>query len=238
MTADDTIRVTFSVSGTLTQEQALTSLRHHQPDELRPVREPSAYKGQSHRPGLFWISKLGRLVSYESRLEMIILKQLDFDRDLCEVLPQPIVLHFTSDGKRYRHIPDYLAWRASTPPELINVKPRKYTGRERNQRAFSACKAACAEISWTYSTQCEPPATVLANLNWLGGYRRQPPQFARYAPVLAERAATPAPIAVLVEGLGVPSLVRPVLFHLLWIHQLQFDLHQTLSDSSIVSLAV
>jgi hypothetical protein len=61
------------------------------------------------------MSKLERLVSYESRLEMIILKQLDFDPDLYEVLPQPVVLHFTSGGKRYRHIPDYLAWRANTP---------------------------------------------------------------------------------------------------------------------------
>lgn len=38
------------------------------------MREPRAYKGQRNVPGYFWMSKLNRLVWYESRLEMVILK--------------------------------------------------------------------------------------------------------------------------------------------------------------------
>lgn len=239
MPAEDLITVTFcSTPGVLVQEQPLASLNQYQPGELFPVRKPNAYKGQSHLPGLFWMSKLARLVSYESRLEMVVLKKLDFDSDLCEVLPQPCVLHFSSKGKRYRHIPDYLVWRPGVSPQLINVKPRKYVEAERNERAFSACERACEQIGWTYSTQSEPPRVLLANLNWLAGYRRQPPAFSQYARVLAERAWQPVSIAKLLDRVGPSALVRPVLFHLLWTRKLEFDIGRTLSDSSTVALVM
>lgn len=233
---DATITATFrAATGTLLEEQPLDSFALFQPDELRPVRKPVSYKGQSHLPGYFWMSTLNRLVSYESRLEMVILKQLDFDPTVSEVLPQPCVLHFSVDRKAYRHIPDYLVWRTDADPQVINVKPRQYVEKERNQRAFSASRIACARIGWTYETRSEPPATVLANLNWLAGFRRPPPNVDQYAQVLIERAAEPLSIRALIAGVGLPALVRPVLFYLLWTHQLNFELQHVLSDMSVVS---
>lgn len=238
LVADVVITASFRLgSGTLLEEQPLNLLAQYRPGELRPVREPIAYKGQRHLPGLFWMSKLERLVSYESRLEMVILKQLDFDPGLHDVLHQPFVLHFCWKGKRFRHTPDYLAWRTDSPPLLINVKPKQYVPRVGNQRAFSACEAACSQIGWTYSTQSELSSVILANLNWLAGFRHPPPDLARYATALAERAADPAPIAVILDGVGLPALVRPVLFYLLWTRHLEFDITQTLSDASLVWLA-
>lgn len=239
LVANEAITASFlPASGKLLQEQPLTLLAHYRPGELLPIREPIAYRGQRHLPGLFWMSKLGRSVYYESRLEMVILKQLDFDPGLRDVLPQPFTLHFSWKGKRFHHTPDYLAWRTDAPPpRLINVKPQQYVARERNQRAFSACEAACSQIGWTYSTQSEPPPVILANLNWLAGFRRPPPDFALYATALAERAVDPTPIAVVLEGVGPPAIVRPVLFYLLWVRQLEFDINQRLSDASLVRLA-
>ena len=236
MLIDQAITATFrSASGTLLRQHSLNSFALYPPDELLPVRAPAAYKGQSHLPGLFWMSTLDRLVSYESRLEMMVLKQVDFDPSVSAVLPQPLILHFLADGKEYHHIPDYLVWRVGSAPELINVKPHKYVQKERNQRAFAACRVACSQVGWEYSTQTEPSPVVLANLNWLAGFRRPPPDLPRYGPVLIDSAAHPIRIGEILRDVGVPALVRPVLFHLLWTRQLGFDLGEVLSESSVVA---
>ena len=44
-----------------------------------PVREFRSYKGRQHYSGWYWSSSLGRLVVYESRLELARIMLADFD---------------------------------------------------------------------------------------------------------------------------------------------------------------
>jgi hypothetical protein len=220
------------------ERRELSLLAAYAPGELLPVREPDAYQGQTHIPGFFWMSRLRRLVWYESRLEMVALKMLDFDPLLVDVLPQPFILHYRVDGKAYRHIPDYLVWRSKEPHRhVVNVKPRKSVDKPTNQRAFTACAEACSALNWSYTTQSEPPRVFLANLNWLAGYRRKPPGFAALCERMIESAATQPTIDELLAGIGEDAArARPILFYLIWNRMLEVDMLELLSDSSKVRL--
>lgn len=105
---------------------APTFLGHMTRDDLRPVREPAVYEDQKHIPAYFWMSQLRELVWYESRLEMMCLKQLYFGIPLVGVLSQPFILHYTFDGKRYWHTLDFLVWCADGNNLLVNVKPARH----------------------------------------------------------------------------------------------------------------
>lgn len=224
-------------SGELLSEHPLSVLAHLRSDDLAPVRSPIAYKGQRHLPGYLWMSTLGRLVFYESRLEMVVLMQLDFELPLQAVVEQPFVLHYRSNGRTYRHTPDYLVWPRGGRPLLVNVKPKRFMLHERSQRAFFVCWDTCASLGWDYTTQCEPEPVRHANLSWLVGFRRRPPRFEQYSLELMERAVEPLPIGELVKAVGTAALVRPVLFHLLWTKRLSFDLNERLSDTTLVTVA-
>lgn len=223
--------------GNTEENQDLMVLAKFGPDELQPVRKPKSHKNHRHIPGEFWLSKLKRSVTYESRLEMVILKQLDFDPLLVGVLPQPFVLSFAADGTRYRHIPDFLAWRKDCCPLLIDVKPKKYIDKERNKTAFEASRAACSRMGWEYAIESEPSAYFLANLNWLAGFRREPPNFNDFAEDLIERAMYPITISDLLRGFANGTLTRPTLFYLMWSQVITFNMTVMLSDSTMVCLA-
>lgn len=233
---DFTVSLLLS-SGARVEQRELPLLAKCAPGELQPVREPRAYKGQRNVPGYFWMSKLNRLVWYESRLEMVILKQIDFDPLLIDVLPQPFVLHYRDAKGSASHTPDYLAWYRDGSRRVFNVKPAKFVHKPNNQRAFAACAEACRAINWQYSTQAEPPPQYFANLSWLAGYRRRPPHFETYASAIIEGIGAGTTIGSLLPDLGPPALVRPVLFYLMWVRQIDIDMHSVLSDESSVRLA-
>lgn len=233
MDATVSIRLT---DGRDVKGEAPTFLGHLARADLRPVREPGVHKGQMHIPAYFWMSQLRELVWYESRLEMMCLKQLDFGVPLIGVLPQPFVLHYTFEGKRRRHTPDFLVWCTDGTRLLVNVKPARYVDEPHNQRAFRACLDLTRSLNWNYTTQSEPPPVLRANLNWLAGYRRHPPGFELYATTLVERAADRPTIAQLLDGAGPAPFVLPVFFHLLWKWQIKFDHDILLTAESTVWL--
>lgn len=219
------------------QHEAPTFLGHLTRADLQPVREPGVHKSQKHIPAYFWMSQLGELVWYESRLEMMCLKQIDFSVPLTGILPQPFVLHYFFEGKAHRHIPDYLVWCADGTRLLINVKPARYVNEPHNQRAFRACVDLVRYINWSYSTQSEPPPALRANINWLAGYRRHPPGFELYATTLVKKAASQPTITELLNGAGPPPFVLPVVFYLLWKRLIEFDHDVLLTSESRVWLA-
>ncbi|MFS0755127.1 TnsA-like heteromeric transposase endonuclease subunit [Noviherbaspirillum sp. 1P10PC] len=222
--------------GRIIKGEAPTFLDHLTRDDLRPVREPGVHKNQKHIPAYFWMSQLRELVWYESRLEMMCLKQLDFGIPLIGVLPQPFILHYTSDGKRYWHTPDFLVWCTDGSRLLVNVKPTRHLAAPHNQRAFRACLDLAQYLNWSYSTQSEPPPTLRANINWLAGYRRHPPGFELYATTLVERASYSPTIAQLLTEAGPAPFVLPVFFYLLWKRQIEFDHDVLLTSASKVWL--
>ncbi len=230
------ISVTLA-SGERVQKREIALLTKYERQELSPYREPGVHRTQKHIPGFFWVSQINELVWYESRLEMFTLKQLDFTQQIKSVLPQPFALHFKSDGKARLHTPDFLLWLEGNQRLLVNVKPRRYVDRPLNQRSFQACNELCETLGWSYVTLSEPNPIFLANLNWLAGYRRIPANFSQYAKSIIEKAAIRRPIQDLLKGVGPESLVRPVLFFLMWKRQLDFDTRSLLSNTSEVWLS-
>jgi hypothetical protein len=57
-----------------------------------PVREFRWYKGRQHYSGWYWSAMLGRLVAYESRLELARIMLADFDPSVTGIAAQPFLL--------------------------------------------------------------------------------------------------------------------------------------------------
>lgn len=203
------------------------------------VRSIPSYKGQVGLPGLYWFAALDRLIPYESRLEMLNLMLLDFDVDCVDVLPQPLALHFHLDaGSTPWHVPDFLVSLPGGRFLLVDVKPRHQAERPKHLATFSLTQVWCDQLGWDYRVLSEPGEVYMRNLRWLSGFRRRPVDFDALADGLLGAVGEGArPAGSLLAGYEHPSLVRPVLFHLLWRQLLAFDLNLALEDSSLVFLS-
>lgn len=71
-------------------------------------------------------------------------------------------------------------------------------------------------------------------MRWLSGYRHQRHDRPVLAAVLREVFAASAPLMAGAEAVGDPIAVLPVLFHLLWRHELVVDLTVPLHQLSVV----
>jgi hypothetical protein len=222
----------------LTQHQPRQFIARALDDDIQAVRIPTAYKGQQHLPGYQWMSRMNRLVAYESRLEMTILLQLDFNKAVAHVVSQPFVLHYQDETKIFRHTPDFFVRYGDGNGEVINVKPRQYVQKEKNVRAFEACRSAAVEMGCAYSTRSELETIYLSNLRWLAGYRRPPAGLATYVEQIVDAVDGPTPIqTVLARAGGSSVLTQPALYHLLWTGWLAADLYKRLSKHSLVWMA-
>lgn len=94
---------------------------------------------------------------------------------------------------------------------LDRVKPR-------DQGACDATREACSALGWHYEVTGGPPESLPANVRWLVGYRHP----RHHLPDGAERV-------------GDPIAVSPVLFHLLWCHELHTDLDRPLHPDVVVT---
>lgn len=146
-------------------------------DDIQAVRLPTAYKEQRHLPGYLWMSRMNAFVAYESRLEMTILLQLDFNKAVAHVVSQPFVLHYQSESKIYRHTPDFFVRYLDGNAEVLNVKPRQFVQKPKNVRAFEACRSVAVEMGCAYSTRSELDARYLVNLGWLATGAHEPVRF-------------------------------------------------------------
>ena len=197
-------------------------------------REPKPHKGQPNARAYSWFVKSGEHVYCESRLEACILQGLDFDQDVAAVAAQPFELSFQAEGKRRRHVPDFFVRCFQGADRVVDVKPAARADDPRNIRAFSATRVACDEAGWAYVVATEPDPVFHANVSWLAGFKKPPALFEEFAEPLLKLAGNGIMIEDLVMSFEFPALVRPVLYHLLWKHELSTDFSVVLSDASVV----
>src|SRR5579859_1658087 len=81
-----------------------------------PVREFRWYKGRRHYSGWYWSATTGRLVAYESRLELARIMLADFDPLVTAIAAQPFLLA----GPRKGHLPALLR-RSLEPVQYASV---------------------------------------------------------------------------------------------------------------------
>ena len=82
----------------------------------------------------------------------------------------------------------------------------------------------CELLGWDYRLVGAPDAITTANVRWLAGYRHPRHDRPVLAAVLREVFAAPGPLMAGAQAAGDPIAVLPVLFHLLWRHELAVDL--------------
>jgi hypothetical protein len=178
------------------------------------------------------MAQTGKHVQYESRLEMMILKTVDHERKIRAAVSQPLEFSFTHDGKKRRHVPDFLFSLEERGALLLNVTERRRLTVDRNRINFELCAAVCERLGWEYATRTEPTQIYATNIIWLNGYRRVPWLLERYREELLRRASARCTVEEALQGLQPESFVRPILFHLIWAREIGFDRNELLTDES------
>lgn len=198
------------------------------------MREFRWSKGKRHNPGWWWSATADRHIGYESWLERDVLMLLDFDLEVVAVASQPFWLHWHDGHRDRRHCPDYFARRCDGTAVVIDVRD---DGRiePKDAEAFAAMEAACAQAGWRFRRLGAADAVVTANVRWLSRYRH-PRCLGPDGLAAALLAAFGRPRALWdgAAAVGDRLAVLPVLFHLLWRHDLAADLTTRLGPSTLV----
>jgi hypothetical protein len=100
---------------------------------------------------------------------------------------------------------------------------------------FEATRQACELVGWKYRLVGAPDTILVANVRWLAGYRHPRHDLSKVATALQEVFADPRPLMAGAEAAGDPVAVLPVLFHLLWRHDLVVDLSVPLHQAAVVT---
>ncbi len=204
-------------------------------ERVEPVRRFPSYKGQRYFPGLWWSSTVGGHVGYESWLERDHLMLLDFDPAVVGVAAQPFWLMWAGeDGQTRWHAPDYFARLADGTAVVIDCRPTDRI-KPRDAAAFEATRQAGGLVGWQYRLVGMPQPVTVANVRWLAGYRHPRHHLAEMASALSAVFAGTAPLMAGAEAVGDPIAVLPVLFHLLWRHDLVADLSTPLREHTPVT---
>ena len=151
---------------------------------------------------------------------------LDFDPAVGAIASQPFWLLWPAaeGGGRYRwHAPDYFVRRVDGSAVVVDCRP-EHRRKPRDLVAFEMTRQACELVGWEYRLLGAPDQVVTANLRWLAGYRH--PRYLDVEVADRLRAAFAEPVALMggAAAAGDPIAALPVLFHLIWRHDLVIDL--------------
>jgi len=112
-----------------------------------PVRKVA---GRRHSvTGKFPSLKLGRMVQFESLLELDFIHLLEYDPTVTHYEEQPLTIEYQFDGKTRRYTPDFHVTRSKNHT-LVECKPDRFVDTDENQRKFAVAEAWCAERGWQF----------------------------------------------------------------------------------------
>ncbi|MFH8349671.1 TnsA-like heteromeric transposase endonuclease subunit [Streptomyces sp. NPDC018045] len=204
-------------------------------EHAAPVRAFASYRRQPNLPGLWWSATTGGHVGCESWLERDHVMLLDFDPAVVGISSQPFWLFWAAaNGRPLSHAPDYFARRDDGTAVIVDCRPADRRG-PRGVVKLEATAAACAEVGWEFRLLGAPDPVVARNVRWLAGYRHPRHRVEPAASRLREVFAEPLPLMDGAAEAGEPLAVLPVLFHLLWSHELTEDVSVPLHGGSLVT---
>jgi hypothetical protein len=202
-------------------------------DELRPVRQPPNTHYQPFRPTLFWFSTADKQVTTRSRMAESALRELDFDRDVVDVLAEPFVLHANERTLKGR-TPDFLAVLRGGRRTVVDVVSERRLQQKTARLHVARMRDFCESCRWSYRLFNEPEPVRLKSLRWLADYRAHEMYNDDIAHRLIEAARQRLPLTDLACAAGEPWETLPVLFHLLWRRDLAVELDRPMSGTTIV----
>jgi hypothetical protein len=199
-------------------------------ERARPVREFPSYIGQRSFSGLWWSSTMRDLVGYESWLERDRVMLMDFSPEVVTFSSQPFWLTWTQGDEEQRHPPDYFARLADGTGVVIDVRADDQI-EPRDAEAFAVTDRACREVGWTFRRTGRPAPMLAANVRWLAGYRHPRRYRSDIAEALPEVFTNGKSLMIGARDTGDPIAVLPVLYHLMWKHELVAELRDELLGS-------
>lgn len=234
---DADLRVTVLLDGQLV-EVPVAELNLVDWKAAQPVRRFGFFTKQRRNPG--WLHSDacgGRLIPYESRLELAHLLVLDFSPQSAWLAVQPLRVHWKDGGRPRSHVPDILVLRQGLAPELINISHERRREDEAHLARQAKARELAERVGWGYRRLVGPPAPqLLANLRTLQALRGRmgDMDFGLADRALELLADGPATLRELEARLGSGPLTRGVLLGLLADGRVRTDLHQQLGEATLL----
>jgi hypothetical protein len=97
------------------------------------------------KSGVFRSSKLGRLVQFDSDLELLLLRHFDADSRVVDYQEQPLTIPYVVDGEVYEYTPDVIVQLEDGRAFVVEAKPREYLGDFTNWMKWATLARWCAE---------------------------------------------------------------------------------------------
>lgn len=202
-----------------------------------PVRSFPSFKGQGNFSGLYWSATSLSHVGYESWVERDAAMALDFDPAVVGLASQPFRLAWSHGDRRREHTPDYFARLVDGTGVVVDVRPRDLVD-EAAAEVFAFTAQVCEAVGWQFRHVGDLDQPYRVNLRWLARYRHRRCHRAPAADRLREVFAEPLPLFAGAEMAGDRLAVLPVLYHLIWRHELAADLMSApLGAGTLVRLA-
>lgn len=205
-----------------------------------PVREFRWYRGRRHYSGWYHAATTGRLVAYESRLELARVLLADFARDVVAIAAQPFQLVGPDGDRLRRHVPDLLLVHADGLVTVVDVKAPQRMKDSKVIAQFDWTRQLCSRRGWAYETWSGGDTAVVENVRFLAGYRRRRLLKLSVIPEVLEaarRQPTIGAVEAALAGRHAAGSVRPVVLHLLWSGDLVADLQAPLSCATGIRVA-
>lgn len=232
---DDRFELAYVDSVGEPQRGPLSSCWNFPFERAGAVRQFTSRRGQRSFSGLWYFASSGEHVGHESWLERDRLMLLDADPDVVAVSSQPFWLCWEDeDGRSVRHAPDYFVRRRDGTAVVLDVRADDRIA-PKDAAKFATTAEACESVGWEFERVGAPDAVYAANLRWLAGYRHR--RYHQHECVDQVLRAFVRPFRLMdgARGVGDPLGVLPVLFHLLWRHELRADLRSApLSENTLV----
>ena len=205
-----------------------------------PWREFRWYRKQRPFSGSYWSATMQAPVGYESRLEYANLLLCDFDPRVDWILSQPFLMEGDDHGTTRRHIPDYLISHTDRLVCVVDVKPAAKLQVPAVRDSLDWTRREVEAHGWEYRVCSEPDPVLLANVQFLAGYRRSfqfdPGQVDAAATVLGAAVTFGEAVRAVTPIAGEQRFARSLVLHLLWTQRLRTDLSHLLSTTSVLEL--
>jgi hypothetical protein len=138
-----------------------------------PVREFRWYKGRRHYSGWYWSATVGRLMAYESRLELARIMLADFDPLVTAIAAQPFRLAGPDRHRTRRHVPDILLGYAAGGVTVVDVKAPGNRGDPEVRAVMGWTREVAGLRGWGFEEWYGADPGLLANVSFLAGWFRR-----------------------------------------------------------------
>ncbi|MGH2861464.1 MAG: Tn7 transposase TnsA N-terminal domain-containing protein [Solirubrobacteraceae bacterium] len=122
------------------------------PPNTTRLRDLSAFATQRPLPswvpaksGAFPSAKLGRLVQFDSELELLMLRQFNINSRIIDYQEQPITIPYTVGGEDHEYTPDVIVQLADGGAFVVEAKPLEFLGDFTNWMKWASLARWCAE---------------------------------------------------------------------------------------------